>query len=49
MAIPVLAEAVERLVAGPAYRTAAQAVADEMAGLPPVAEAVSLLELLATP
>ena len=49
MAIPVLAEAVENLVADPAYRTTAQAVADEMAGLPPVAEAVSLLELLATP
>ncbi len=48
MAIPVLAEAVEHLVADPAYRTAAQAVADEMAGLPPVAEAVSLLERLAT-
>jgi UDP:flavonoid glycosyltransferase YjiC (YdhE family) len=49
MAIPVLAEAVERLVAEPAYRTAAKAVADEMEGLPPVAEAVSLLELLARP
>jgi UDP:flavonoid glycosyltransferase YjiC (YdhE family) len=49
MAIPVLAEAVERLVAGPAYRTAARAVADEMTGLPPVAEAVPLLEQLATP
>ncbi len=39
-----LPAAVASLLGDPAYRTAARAVADEMAALPPVAEAVALLE-----
>jgi UDP:flavonoid glycosyltransferase YjiC (YdhE family) len=47
-AVDALPGAVATLLAEASYRSAARAVADQMAGLPPVAEAVTLLERIAT-
>jgi len=47
--VAALRPAVERLLADPAPRAAAQAIADEMRALPPVDEAVPALEAIARP
>jgi UDP:flavonoid glycosyltransferase YjiC (YdhE family) len=47
--VPGVAEAVARLMQESSYRQAAGSVASEMAALPPVSEAVSLLERIAQP
>ncbi len=46
-AVGTLPDAVAGLLGDPAYAAAARAVADAMAELPPVADAVALLERLA--
>jgi len=47
--VPGVADAVVRLMRDPSYRRAAESVASEMAALPPVADAVTLLERIAEP
>jgi len=48
-AIAALPQAVDRLLAGTSHREAAYAVADEMSMLPPLAQAVDMLEQIAPP
>lgn len=48
-AIADVVDAVTRLLREPSFRAAARAVADEMAGLPPVGDSVGLLEQIASP
>jgi UDP:flavonoid glycosyltransferase YjiC (YdhE family) len=47
-AVAALPDALARVLAGTSHRDAARAVADEMAGLPPVTDAVTVLERLAS-
>jgi hypothetical protein len=46
--VDALPDAVARLVADPSYGDGARAVADEMAALPPVDDAVVVLERIAS-